>query len=107
MRSLRETAGRELEWIQPRATRRDFELKDGEATVARLSFRSLFGSYATAEVAEGSWTFKRVGFWQTYVSIRVAGSDAEIAGFRNSTWKFGGTLELPDGRKYRANTNAW
>jgi len=27
--------------------------------------------------------------------------------FHNSTWSGGGTLALPDGREFRANTNLW
>ena len=107
MKSIRETIDRPLHWGQPHALRREFELKDGEELVETLRFRSVFGSFATAESAEGSWTFKRVGFWQTRVTICPAGSDQEIASFRNSTWKGGGTLELPDGRHFRASTNFW
>src|SRR5262249_45036889 len=94
-------------WIQPRAMARDFELKDGEETVATLEFRSTFGSLAYATAAEGRWTYKRVGFWTPHVTIRSADQESEIALFRNKTWSAGGTLELPDGRLLRANTNFW
>ncbi len=67
----------------------------------------MLGSFATAVTGDGSWTFKRVGFWRTRVTVCVAGTDAEIATFHNNTWKGGGTLELPDGRRLRANTNMW
>jgi hypothetical protein len=86
---------------------RDFELKDGDELVATLCFRSLFGSYATADTADGSWTFKRVGFWKTHVTIHSRANDAEVGAFRNNTWTSGGTLELPDGRRFPANTNFW
>ena len=107
MKSLRDALGRELEWIQPRAMTREYELRDGEETVASLRFRSFWGSFATAHTREGDWTFKRVGFFQTRVSVCPAGSDREIASFKNSTWSAGGTLEFPDGRMFRANTNFW
>lgn len=107
MRPLLDLVGRELEWTQPRALKREFELKDGSETVAQLHFRSSLGSFATAEAAGASWTFKRVGFWQTRVTICPAGSESEIASFRNNTWNAGGTLELADGRQFRANTNFW
>jgi len=48
-----------------------------------------------------------VGFWQTRVTIRRCDSEDDIATFRNSTWKRGGSLELPDGRTFRATTNLW
>ena len=107
MKGMRQLVGRELKWTQPRAMKREFELMDGDEIAATLRFRSSFGSFATAETADGAWTFKRVGFWQTRVTICPAGSENEIAVFRNNTWSVGGTLELPDGRGYRANTNFW
>jgi hypothetical protein len=107
MRSIRERIGGGLKWTQPRAMKREFELKAGDELVETLRFRSAFGSLATVESSEGSWTFKRVGFWQTRVTICAAGSEQEIAGFRNNTWSGGGTLELPNGRQLRANTNFW
>jgi len=107
MKNIRESIGRELIWTQPRFMRREFELADGEELVETLRFRSSFGSLATVETAEGSWTFKRVGFFSTRVTVCPAGSEEEIASFRNSTWHGGGTLELPDGRRFRASTNFW
>jgi len=105
-RSIADWVGQELEWIQPRATKRDFELRAGGETIGTMSFRSFFGSFATAQMPEGSWTFKRVGFWKPLVTIRPAGSEDGIAAFANN-WTAGGTLELKDGRRYRANTNLW
>ncbi len=72
-----------------------------------MNFRSSFGSFATAASAEGTWTFKRVGFWQTKVTIRASGAETDLAVFKNNTWSAGGTLELLDGRRYLANTNFW
>src|SRR5262245_28743971 len=96
-----------LSWTQPSAMKRDFELSVEGETVATLSFRSIFGSLAIARAAEGSWTFKRVGFWNPRVTVRSEGSEEEIAVFTNNTWSAGGTLEVKDGRRYRANSNFW
>lgn len=99
--------GLPLEWVQPRALKMDYELRSGDEVIATLRFRSSFGSFATGENADGCWTFKRVGFLQTRATIRVCGSDEEIATFKNNTWTGGGTLELRDGRKFPATTNFW
>jgi hypothetical protein len=109
MRRLAELAGTELKWEQPTSMKMEYNLYagDGNEVVASLRFRSSFGSLATAECADGCWTFKRVGFFQTRVTIRRCDSDEEIASFRNNTWTSGGTLELPDGHSYRASTNFW
>lgn len=67
----------------------------------------MFGSFATGESADGCWTFKRVGFIRTKVTIRACDGENDIAVFRNATWTDGGTLELPNGREIRASTNFW
>ena len=107
MMHMSELIGSELKWVQPHALKMEFELHAGERVAATLNFRSSFGSFATAASADGSWTFKRVGFWRTRVTIRTSGTETELAVFRNNTWSGGGTLEFPDGRKFPANTNFW
>lgn len=107
MRKIAELIGKELKWVQPNALKMEYELRTGDMVAATLLFRSSFGSFATAASADGSWTFKRVGFWQTKVTIRASGAETDLAVFKNNTWGGGGTLELPDGRKYLANTNSW
>lgn len=107
MKKIAEVIGRELEWVQPSAWKMEYELRAGDEPIATLRFRSSFGSFATAESADGCWTFKRVGFWQTRATVRACGTDTDIATFRNNTWSGGGTLELPDGRKLLATTNLW
>lgn len=107
MLKLAELIGQELKWVQPHAMHMEYELRAGEHEAATLRFRSSFGSFATAASADGTWTFKRVGFWQTRVTVRAAGEESDLAVFKNNTWSGGGTLELPDGRNYPANTNFW
>lgn len=107
MKHIAELNSQELKWDQPSAMKMEYLLlADGEAA-ASLKFRSSFGSLATAESADGAWTFKRVGFFETRVTVRPRGSEQEIAHFRNNTWTNGGTLFLDDGRAYRATTNFW
>ena len=99
--------GRPLQWGQTKLLKSEYELTSQDLVVATLRFRSLWGTFATAQSADGCWTFKRMGFWQTRATIRPCDSEEEIATFRNNTWKEGGTLVLPDGREYLANTNFW
>jgi hypothetical protein len=79
MKRLAELMGRELKWTQPGAFKMNYELLAGDELAATLRFRSSFGSLATAESADGCWTFKRAGFFQTRVTIRVCGEEADIA----------------------------
>lgn len=107
MKKIAEVISEELKWMQPSTWKMEYELHAGDEIIATLRFRSSFGSFATAEGADGCWTFKRVGFWQVRATIRSCGSDTEIATFKNNTWSGGGTLELSDGRKFLATTNGW
>lgn len=104
---ISELVGRELKWVQPHMTKMEYELTAGDEQVATLRYRSSFGSLATAETAQDCWTFKRVGFFQTRVTVRKCGSEVDIATFKNNTWTSGGTLEFADGRTYFASTNFW
>jgi len=107
MRKIAELIGQQLKWVQPSAFKMQYELRVGDELAATLRFRSSFGSFATGASADGCWTFKRTGFWQTRVTIRRCGEDVDIATFKNNTWSSGGTLELADGRKLPASTNFW
>jgi hypothetical protein len=107
VKRIAEFVSRDLQWKQPSAMKREFDLVCGDETLATLQFRSMFGSLAVARAAEGSWSFKRVGFWAPRVTVRVADQEAEIAVFQNNTWKAGGSLVMPDGRRFHANSNFW
>ncbi len=107
MLRIAELTGHALKWTQPHVAKMEYELLAGEVVAATLRFRSSFGTFATGTSADGVWTFKRVGFTQTRVTVRASESHVDLAAFKNNTWKGGGTLELPDGRKYPANTNFW
>ena len=104
---LNDIRHRSLTWNQPHTFKREYELLADEEPVATLTFASMFGSLAKGRSADGCWTFKRQGFLATHVTIRECDSAENLAIFRNNTWSGGGTLELPDGRKYIANSNFW
>jgi hypothetical protein len=107
MKRIAELISRELKWTQPGALKMHYEFHAGDDLAATLRFRSAFGTLATGESADGCWTFKRAGFFQTRVTIRVCGEETDTAVFRNNTWSGGGELELPGGRKLLATTNLW
>ncbi len=107
MLKITDLTGRALKWVQPHAMKMEYQLLADDALAATLDFRSAWGSFASAASADGVWTFKRVGFWQTRVTVRADGGSSDLAVFRNATWSGGGTLEMADGRKYPANTNFW
>lgn len=109
MMKMTELIGHELRWVQPRVMKREYELRTGDIIAATLRFRSLFGSFVTAASADGSWTFKdvRVGFWHSKLTVFTSGAETDLAVFKPNARMRGGTLELPDGRKYLINTSRW
>jgi len=94
------------EWIQAgsealrweHAGKRICELRAGAGLAARLSFRSAWGSLALGECAAGSWTFKRVGFFRPYVTVRREGSEVDEAVLRSEHRVT--ELRFVDGRRY-------
>ena len=65
-----------LKWVQPKMLKEAYELRSGEELIATLTFRGIAGTFATAESGDGSWTFKRVGFWQNKATIRAPKSES-------------------------------
>lgn len=107
MRRLADVIHSQLRWVQPHVFQPVYELRQGDDTVATLALRSVFGSFATARSADGAWTFKRVGFWQTRATVRAEGGTADMAVFEHHTWSGGGTLRVASGRSIRVTTNLW
>ena len=107
MRHLADVVHSELHWKQPHLFDSTYELVSGDEPIATLSFRSAFGSFATAQTGDGSWTFKRVGFWQTRATVREEGAPNDLAVFEHDTWSGGGTLTMTSGLAIRVTTNLW
>ena len=62
---------------------------------------------ATVESGDGKLTFERIGFFKSRIAVRSDRAETELGSFRNSAWKAGGILELPDGRKFVAARRVW
>jgi hypothetical protein len=107
VRRVTEVINNRLHWVQPRLTERRYELQRGDESVATLFFRSAFGSFATVRTADGAWTFKRIGFWQTRATVRAEDGLTELAVFEPKTWSGGGTLRLATGESILVTTNLW
>jgi len=98
MKSIRDL--QELVWLQPHATQRVFELRAGEEVLGSLRWESSFGSLADARAEEVHWTFKRTGFFSPQITIRLSGSDANLAVF-TPNWKGEGVLDFSGGKCFR------
>jgi hypothetical protein len=86
-----------MRWIRTAPDRREFELRAGDALLARLRWEHPVGSLAHAETAEAAWTLKRGGFLQPHVTARVGGTDKA----RLALHLAAGLLDITGGGQYR------
>jgi hypothetical protein len=96
MEAIREFAGKPLLWVQPKAMKQQFELCCGNEVLAVMRWQSSWRSSATAETAEGSWSFKRQGF-RRQVQIESNWGDSMPPTLQRR-WTGSATLIFPDGR---------
>ena len=97
----------ELEWRQPEARHRLYQLASNGQTIATLRFEKCSGSLATGEYAQKQWTLKRTGFLSPRVLVREAGSNIELAVFTPG-WTGSGWLSFASGGRYHLrSTNFW
>ena len=97
MRTINEVAQADLLWMSD-TNEHSFELRAGDEVVGRLQLGDK--QRGDGDAANERWTFRREGFLRQRVTVRVPGSDANVAIFHVS-WKKGGILELDRGRWMR------
>jgi hypothetical protein len=90
--------GDEVVWVQPSASRQNFELYAGENLLAQLDFRSAWGTLATAKTADGTWTFKRQGFLNPRITVREENSEEDLGIYIPRFWG-GGRLVMKSGQE--------
>jgi hypothetical protein len=93
-------SGQTFDWIQPTLGRRLFRLERGTGTVATLEFVSPWGTVARARSERGRWVFQKKGLLRSRVIASLEDGVTEVGTFLPRIWRPGGTLELPDGRRY-------
>jgi hypothetical protein len=105
MATASELIGAQLQWTQPVALKREFELLSNSQVVVKLVFRGSFDSLAVAESQEGSWTFQRTWAWITRVHVRIYDTEDDIAVFRPHILRGGGVIYLGQGRQLMVRSN--
>jgi len=103
MDALRDAIGSELQWVKPRWTKLQFELRAGETVVATLAWAR--GSRAVGEWVEGQYLFSREGWLRPRILVRSARTEATAAAGAPdepiATFAYrGGALTFPDGRAF-------
>ena len=93
------SAGDEFQWRQPDAMSRRYELLRRDDLFGTLEFRSMLGTLAWSQDPVQPWSFKRVGFLNMHITIRMPDADSDYALF-DPKFIGGGTLHMPDGRPF-------
>src|SRR4029450_8377694 len=88
-----------LKWSKRKGVRKHFDLSSAKGPIGSLAWQKTFGSLAKAETPEGTWTFKRSGFFRTRVTARLVDSDRDIAVYTPG-WMGDGTLQLENGERF-------
>jgi hypothetical protein len=104
--SFEEVIGQELEWRQPEAMRRFYQLMSGEQEIGSLRFESMWGSLATGQLSGRQWTFKRTGFLTPRITVREGGGEENVAVFAPG-WGGGGWLAVSGRRYHMRHKNFW
>lgn len=102
MPDLDQLADRELSWVPSRAVKRAYDLRAGDAFLGTLAWKR--GTLAAADRGAYYWTFKREGFWHLRVTVRVAGSETDLALFTSSrAWSR--TAKAPNHQGYPCSSS--
>ena len=97
MEPLADHLAEELYWTQPKTMHRRYELQANDIVVGTLEFETAFGSLATARANGEAWSLKRMGFFRPHVTVRVAGTDDDLAVYRPKWTGTEGELAFRDG----------
>jgi hypothetical protein len=90
-----------LKWIQLSRFSRDYELRDSRGEVhAKLSFSTLFGRNAMAQLEGSQWEFRTEGLWRPRVIVTPRGGGKPEATMTMAPlgWAGKGRIEFRDGK---------
>ncbi|MBN2227693.1 MAG: hypothetical protein JW763_10045 [candidate division Zixibacteria bacterium] len=107
MKTIPDKPGTVLQWQRLKGTSCiTYELYHENDPVARLYWTKPLGSLAIGESANGKWTFKRIGFFATPVSIRKEDAVSDF-GLFNPNWKGDGYVTLEGGKTFYWKSNSF
>lgn len=108
MEPIRNAKNIPLYWVQPKTMARFYLLHGGDHELASLDFQSAFGSLAIADTAEHTWSFKRMGFFNPRITVRLPDEETDLATFEPRWTGTEGTLSLAGGRTFQWRaSNFW
>ena len=98
MKHIREVGNQPLTWHQAGKGKMSWELRADNDVVGTVVWQNptADGTLAVATSADGCWSFKRVGVFTPRVTVRVAGTDTDIATVRPQLGR--SSVAFADGR---------
>lgn len=105
MKRALESAGN-LVWVRQESSTQAFSLQADGAELAKLNWEKTSGSLATGGAAGQSWTFKRIGFFSPFISVRSAVDGQEVARLAVNMSGIG-SVQFTDGERYEWVSNFW
>jgi hypothetical protein len=100
MKKLSEVTTQSLSWIQPKAVRREFELRIGDEVGAILRWENFFGSLVSIQTDDSKWLIRRSGLLWRRMTIHREGDYSGDAEFRFG-WFGRGVLDVQGGDFYK------
>ncbi len=95
-----------LEWRQPAAFSRHYELVSGEMVLGGLRFLKAMGTLAEGWVGEDRWTFKRTGILRVEITGRIAGTETTLVTYHPNWTGTSGQIRLA-GETLELKSNFW
>jgi hypothetical protein len=96
-----------LQWRQPSASHRVYELVSGDQVFASLRFVKALGTLAEVQANGATFSLKRVGFLHPKVTIRKTPFEQDI-GTVEMSWRGTGTVTMSNGQRYvLKRASAW
>jgi hypothetical protein len=91
--------GQTLTFIQPKITKREFELTSGDEVLAKIIFPRFFSSRTIVEGFDGKWEIGLISIWRSEYGVYKYGYQMPFAKYVSNIWKTKGTIELPKGAR--------
>jgi hypothetical protein len=100
MRPIGDVITQDLTWTRAGAFQRTYELRAGAEVVATVRCAQWWDTRAVVEAGDSRWTVRRVGFWHPRVTVRVVGSETDLATFY-ARGMGRGMLDLSPARRFQ------
>jgi hypothetical protein len=81
MKTIRELGNKVLRWQPSVESKESWELRSGDDVVGTVAWQNPTrdGTLVVATSADGHWSFKRVGVFIPRVTVRIVGTDTDVA----------------------------